>query len=71
MKQVNGEWVYKDPLDHHNTQPTGDMAFPDGKTQEEWLGITGQGAGLNSPFQRVPKKAYFAYQQVWCEQETK
>jgi beta-glucuronidase len=65
MKKVDGEWVYKDPLDHQNTAPTGDMAFPDGKTQEEWLGITSQGRGCASPFLRVPKKAFYAYKKVW------
>jgi hypothetical protein len=65
MKQVDGEWVYKDPPSAQNTEPTGDMAFPDGKTQEEWLGIVGQGTGSASPYLRVPKQAYFAYKDVW------
>jgi len=69
MKQVDGVWVYKDPLDHHHTAPTGDMAFPDGKTQEEWLGITGQGKGASSPFLRVPKKAFYSYKEVWNEEK--
>jgi hypothetical protein len=45
------------------------MAFPDGKSQEEWLGIVGQGNGEASPFLRVPKKAYYAYKETWKREE--
>ncbi|MBN1270545.1 MAG: hypothetical protein JXB04_13225 [Kiritimatiellae bacterium] len=65
MREDKGVWVFKDPIDSQNTDPTGDMAFPDGKTQEEWLGVVGQGRGCASPFLRVPKKAYYWYRDEW------
>lgn len=56
-----------DPLNRQNTVPTIEMAFPDGWSQEEWLGIAGQGSGSQSPFQRALRKAYFEYKKMWRE----
>ncbi len=58
---------FKDPIDHQNTEPTIGMAFPDGASQEEWLGIMSQGDGSASPFLRIPKKAYYEFQRVWTK----
>ena len=41
------------------------MAFPDGWSSEEWLGIAGQGDGKNSPYLRQLRKSYFIYKQLW------
>ncbi len=49
----------------HDTDPTIEMAFPDGWSQEEWLGIAGQGEGRSSPFLREPRKTYDIYRQLW------
>ena len=56
---------FQDPIDHQSTEPTVGMAFPDGASQEEWLGIVSQGDGRASPFLRIPKKAYYELQKVW------
>lgn len=42
--------------------------FPDGWLHEEYLGITSQGDGSNSPFLRQLKKAYFWYKKSWTKQ---
>ena len=39
--------------------------FPDGESQEEWLGIISQGSGKDSPFERHLRKVYFLYQELW------
>jgi beta-glucuronidase len=39
--------------------------FLDGWSYEEWLGITSQGSGKNSPFERQLRKAYFEYKKAW------
>jgi beta-glucuronidase len=63
------EWVdewwkaYEPSL--HDTKPLWAGSFPDGWMHEEWLGITSQGNGKNSPFQRVLRKAYYEYQKLW------
>jgi len=56
-----------DPYDHQNESPTVDMAFPDGWSQEEFLGIAGQGDGRHSPFLRDLRKTYFLYKEMWNE----
>ena len=56
---------FEDKTDHQTTRAVFPMPFPDGQAQEEWFGIMGQGAGNASPFQRVPKKAYYAIKDVW------
>jgi beta-glucuronidase len=39
--------------------------FPDGYMHEEWLGVSGQGDGKQSPFLRQLRKAYYMYQKKW------
>ncbi|HNX82228.1 MAG TPA: glycoside hydrolase family 2 TIM barrel-domain containing protein [Candidatus Omnitrophota bacterium] len=39
--------------------------FPDGYMHEEWLGVTSQGDGKNSPFLRQLRKSYFTYKKLW------
>lgn len=41
--------------------------FPDGWLHEEYLGITSQGDGSNSPVLRQLKKAYFWYKDNWVQ----
>lgn len=42
-------------------------AFPDGWMHEEWLGVTSQGNGKNSPYQRQLRQVYGYYQKAWNE----
>lgn len=62
------EW-WKDtrghPWDKQSIEPTFEFSFPDGFSQEEWLGIVGQGDGRSSPFLRVPRKAYYTIKELW------
>lgn len=62
------EW-WKDtrghPADEQNSDPTFEFSFPDGFSQEEWLGIVGQGDGSRSPFLRSPRKAYYTMKDLW------
>ncbi len=60
---------FDDPVDHQTTRAVFPMPFPDGFAQEEWFGIMGQGAGNASPFQRVPKKAYYDLQKIWVHEQ--
>jgi len=39
--------------------------FPDGFMHEEWLGVSGQGDGKQSPFLRQLRKVYYMYQKKW------
>jgi len=63
------EWVdewwkaYEPTL--HDTKPLWAGSFPDGWMHEEWLGVTTQGDGKDSPFKRVLRKAYYEYQKLW------
>ena len=41
--------------------------FPDGWLHEEYLGVTSQGNGSDSPFLRQMKKAYFWYKENWTK----
>lgn len=56
-----------DPWDKQNSEPTVELAFPDGFSQEEWLGIVGQGGGRKSPFLRAPRKAYYTMKDLWTK----
>jgi beta-glucuronidase len=56
-----------DPWDRQNTEPTAELAFPDGFSNEEWLGIAGQGDGQSSPFLRAPRKAYYTMKELWSK----
>ncbi|MFH1778668.1 MAG: glycoside hydrolase family 2 TIM barrel-domain containing protein [Candidatus Omnitrophota bacterium] len=41
--------------------------FPDGWFHEEYLGLTSQGDGSNSPFLRQLRKAYYWYKENWTK----
>lgn len=58
---------FEDSPAHQTARPIFPMPFPDGQAQEEWFGVMGQGAGNASPFQRVPKKAYYELKARWTE----
>jgi hypothetical protein len=45
----------------HQTKSQFRMNFFDGWSQEEWLGLCGQGDGSKSPFLRQPKEAYYYF----------
>ncbi len=49
----------------HDTKPLWAGSFPDGWMHEEWLGVTSQGSGKHSPYQRVLRKAYYQYRDMW------
>jgi beta-glucuronidase len=51
----------------HETVGDFTAAFPDGWMHEEWLGLTHQGNGSQSPYLRQLRKAYFYYKKVWNE----
>ena len=51
----------------HETVGDFTAAFPDGWMHEEWLGLTSQGDGSQSPYLRQLRKAYFYYKKVWNE----
>jgi hypothetical protein len=63
---VDEWWKAYEPY-KHDTKPLWAGSFPDGWMYEEWLGITSQGSGQNSPYQRVLRKAYYEYQGLWRE----
>ena len=64
-KSKDGGW---DVHDDTNDSP---MAFPDGWSSEEWLGIVSQGDGSNSPFLRRPRKVYYLYRnQLWGDKSS-
>jgi len=54
-----------DAVNRQNREPTIEAAFPDGWSQEEFLGITGQGDGSLSPFLRDLRVAYMMLKEVW------
>jgi hypothetical protein len=51
----------------HDTVPQFGAPFLDGWSYEEWLGVTGQGDGKNSPFMRQLRPAYSEYKKLWNE----
>ena len=59
---------FEDPVDNQTTRAVFPMPFPDSFAQEEWFGVMGQGSGSASPFQRVPKKAYYDLQKIWSQE---
>ncbi|AKL98003.1 glycoside hydrolase family 2 TIM barrel-domain containing protein [Endomicrobium proavitum] len=68
------EWVdewwkagYKYDAGIHDTDSQWAGPFLDGSAYEEWFGITSQGSGGRSPFERQLRKAYFMYMNVWNE----
>ncbi|MFA5200077.1 MAG: glycoside hydrolase family 2 TIM barrel-domain containing protein [Candidatus Omnitrophota bacterium] len=46
----------------HDTRGLWAGPFPDGYMHEEWLGLSGQGDGKESPFLRQLRKSYYMYQ---------
>ncbi len=65
------EW-WKSPTSSpktHDTTKDVACAFPDGWSNEEWLGIVGQGDGSNSPFLRRLRKSYGVYRDIWNKKE--
>jgi beta-glucuronidase len=66
------EWVdewwksgYTRDANDHDTVSQWAGPFLDGFAYEEWFGITSQGGGRHSPFERQLRKAYFTYRQLW------
>ncbi|MFA6281113.1 MAG: glycoside hydrolase family 2 TIM barrel-domain containing protein [Candidatus Omnitrophota bacterium] len=57
-------WKAYEPF-YHDKKPLFAGPFLDGYMHEEWLGITSQGQGKNSPFLRQLKKSYFTYKELW------
>ncbi len=53
--------------DEHDTVGDFVAAFPDGWMHEEWLGVTSQGDGSQSPYMRQLRKSYDYYKKVWNE----
>lgn len=49
----------------HDTKGLWKGPFPDGTMHEEWLGVTSQGDGKQSPFLRQLRKSYYVYQELW------
>jgi beta-glucuronidase len=49
----------------HDKKGTWVGPFPDGYMHEEWLGLSSQGDGSQSPFLRRLRKSYFAYKKMW------
>lgn len=60
-------WKAYEPF-YHDRKGLFSGPFLDGYMHEEWLGITGQGQGKNSPFLRVLRPAYYVYKQLWNKQ---
>ncbi len=61
------EWWKAYEPDLHDTKPLWAGSFPDGWMHEEWLGVASQGNGKNSPYQRILRKAYYTYKDMWRE----
>lgn len=53
----------------HNTDGDYQGPFPGGWMHEEWLGIVGQGNGMQSHQLRQPRKAYFALKDLWVKDQ--
>jgi len=56
-----------DAVNRQSREPTIEAAFPDGFSQEEWLGIIGQGDGRSSPFLREIRVAYTMLKELWSK----
>ena len=63
---VDEWWKAYEPFTH-DIKKSWAGPFPDGWMYEEWLGVTSQGNGDNSPFKRQLRKAYFIYKEMWKE----
>lgn len=66
--QFVDEWwkdTYDHPVDEQSTIEHYAMPFFDNAVHEEWFGVTGQGSGRHSPFERQLREAYHMYRSVW------
>lgn len=68
--QFIDEWWKAGPppeFDPFTQETVGDFKadFPDGWMHEEWLGVTSQGNGVNSPFSRQLRESYTYFQTAW------
>jgi len=59
------EWWKAYEPSMHDTKGLFYGPFPDGFMHEEWLGLTGQGDGKNSPFLRQLRQSYYIYKKLW------
>ena len=59
------EWWKAYRPQYHDRKGLFSGPFLDGYMHEEWLGVTGQGNGENSPFLRVLRKAFYTYKDLW------
>lgn len=57
-------WKNYEPF-YHDKKSDAIGPFPGGYYYEEWFGLIGQGNGQHSPFLRQLREAYFAYQEMW------
>ena len=57
-------WKNYDPFVHDETAGA-QGPFPDGYMYEEWFGLTSQGDGSHSPFERQLRESYNRLQQMW------
>lgn len=61
---VDEWWKAYEPM-LHDTHKQWPGPVKGGWFYEEWLGLTSQGDGKNSPFMRQLRKSYFAYKKMW------
>jgi len=57
-------WKAYEPA-YHDKKGVAAGPFLDGYYHEEWFGICGQGNGMNSPYLRELRPAYFVYKELW------
>ncbi|MBF0532029.1 MAG: hypothetical protein HQL23_02910 [Candidatus Omnitrophica bacterium] len=57
-------WKNYEPF-RHDRKSNAIGPFPGGLYYEEWFGMTSQGKGQHSPFERQLRKVYFYYAGVW------
>jgi beta-glucuronidase len=57
-------WKNYEPF-FHDRKSDAIGPFPGGYYFEEWFGITGQGKGQHSPFERQLRQSYFVYKEFW------
>ena len=59
-------WKNYEPF-FHDRKSDAIGPFPGGYYYEEWFGLTAQGNGKKSPFERQLHKSYFSYKEMWNE----
>lgn len=59
------EWWKSYEAFEHDSKKNWAGPFPDGWMYEEWLGLTSQGNGEDSPYSRVLRDSYFTYKKMW------